>query len=151
MPRPLCFMVMPYGRKPTQAQAGKGPAEVDFNALRDLAYVPVIMGLGHEPVRADQDSGAMIITQMLERLYFADLVLADMTIPSGNVYYEAAFDAGDADKAEELADAIADEGPARWQIDSVRSGLDIAILHVEDAQTRERSRAVIAMIDRLRA
>ncbi len=25
---------------------------------------------------------------MLERLYFADLVLADMTIPNGNVYYE---------------------------------------------------------------
>jgi hypothetical protein len=30
----------------------------------------------------------MIITQMIERLYFADLVLADMTIPNGNVYYE---------------------------------------------------------------
>ena len=25
---------------------------------------------------------------MVERLYFADLVLADMTIPNGNVYYE---------------------------------------------------------------
>jgi tetratricopeptide (TPR) repeat protein len=39
-------------------------------------------------VRADQDTGALIINQMLERLYFADLVLADMTIPNGNVYYE---------------------------------------------------------------
>jgi hypothetical protein len=39
-------------------------------------------------VRADQDTGALIITQMIERLYFADLVLADMTIPNGNVYYE---------------------------------------------------------------
>jgi hypothetical protein len=39
-------------------------------------------------VRADQDTGALIITQMVERLYFADLVLADMTIPNGNVYYE---------------------------------------------------------------
>lgn len=86
--RPLCFMVMPYGRKPTQAEPGKGPAEIDFNALWDRAYVPVIQALGYEPVRADQDSGALIITQMLERLYFADLVLADMTIPNGNVYYE---------------------------------------------------------------
>lgn len=88
MPRPLCFMVMPYGRKATQAEAGKGPAEIDFNALWDRAYFPVIAELGYEPVRADQDTGALIINQMLERLYFADLVLADMTIPNGNVYYE---------------------------------------------------------------
>jgi hypothetical protein len=81
-------MVMPYGRKPTMAEPDKGPVEIDFNALWDRAYVPVIKELGYEPVRADQDSGALIITQMLERLYFADLVLADMTIPNGNVYYE---------------------------------------------------------------
>lgn len=88
MPRPLCFMVMPYGRKPTQVEAGKGPAEIDFNALWDRAYVPVIAALGYEAVRADQDTGALIVSEMLERLYFADLVLADMTIPNGNVYYE---------------------------------------------------------------
>lgn len=87
-PRPLCFMVMPYGRKVTQVEPGKGPGDVDFNALWDRAYVPVIKKLGYEPVRADQDVGTLIITQMLERLYFADLVLADMTIPNGNVYYE---------------------------------------------------------------
>jgi MAP3K TRAFs-binding domain len=86
--KPLCFMVMPYGRKATQVEAGKGPGEIDFNALWDRAFVPVITGLGYEAVRADQDTGALIITQMLERLYFADLVLADMTIPNGNVYYE---------------------------------------------------------------
>jgi hypothetical protein len=84
----MCFMIMPYGRKPTQAEADSGPAEIDFNALWDHGYVPVIKELGYEPVRADQDTGALIISQMLERLYFADLVLADMTIPNGNVYYE---------------------------------------------------------------
>ena len=88
MPRPLCFMIMPYGRKPTQAEAGKGPAEINFDALWDRAYEPVIEELGYEPVRADQDTGSLIINQMIERLYFADLVLADMTIPNGNVYYE---------------------------------------------------------------
>ncbi|MDK1376585.1 MULTISPECIES: tetratricopeptide repeat-containing protein [unclassified Sinorhizobium] len=88
MPQPLCFMVMPYGRKSTQAEAGKGPGDVDFNALWDRAYVPVIKTLGYEPIRADQDTGTLVTTQMLERLYFADLVLADMTIPNGNVYYE---------------------------------------------------------------
>jgi Tetratricopeptide Repeats-Sensor len=88
MPRPLCFMIMPYGRKPTQAEAGKGPAEINFDALWDRAYEPAIKELGYEPVRADQDTGSLIINQMIERLYFADLVLADMTIPNGNVYYE---------------------------------------------------------------
>ena len=85
---PVCFMIMPYGKKPTQAEPGRGPAEIDFNALWDHGYVPTIKTLGYEPVRADQDTGGLIISQMLERLYFADLVLADMTIPNGNVYYE---------------------------------------------------------------
>ena len=81
-------MIMPYGRKATQLEAGKGPGEIDFNALWDRVYVPVIEALGYEPVRADRDTGALIIGEMLERLYFADLVLADMTIANGNVYYE---------------------------------------------------------------
>jgi hypothetical protein len=88
MPKPICFMIMPYGTKPTQADPSVGVANIDFNALWERAYLPVIKELGYEPVRADQDVGAMIITQMIERLYFADLVLADMTIPNGNVYYE---------------------------------------------------------------
>ena len=85
---PVCFMIMPYGRKATQTEPGRGPAEIDFNALWDRGYVPTIKSLGYEPVRADQDTGALIVGQMLERLYFADLVLADMTIANGNVYYE---------------------------------------------------------------
>jgi len=85
---PVCFMIMPYGRRATQAEAGRGPADIDFNALWDRGYVPTIKALGYEPVRADQDTGGLIVSQMLERLYFADLVLADMTIPNGNVYYE---------------------------------------------------------------
>jgi tetratricopeptide (TPR) repeat protein len=84
----MCFVIMPYGRKASQAEPGRGPSEIDFNALWDHGYVPVIKELGYEPVRADQDSGALIIGQTLQRLYFADLVLADMTIPNGNVYYE---------------------------------------------------------------
>src|SRR5262245_51511826 len=85
---PVCFMIMPYGRKATQVEGGRGPAEIDFNALWDRGYVPTINALGYQAVRADQDTGGLIISQMLERLYFADLVFADMTIPNGNVYYE---------------------------------------------------------------
>jgi tetratricopeptide (TPR) repeat protein len=85
----LCFMIMPYGKKATQVEpSSNAPGEIDFNALWDKAFAPTIQSLGYDPVRADQDTGALIITQMVERLYFADLVLADMTIPNGNVYYE---------------------------------------------------------------
>jgi hypothetical protein len=84
----FCFMVMPFGRKATQAEPGKGPAEIDFNALWDKVYFPLLEELGYQPVRADQETGSLIINQMLERLYFSDLVLADLTIPNGNVHYE---------------------------------------------------------------
>jgi hypothetical protein len=88
-PRPICFMVMPYGTKKTDAAPGTPPlGEINFDLLWDRALRPAIEQLGYEPVRADQDIGALIIHEMLERLYFSDVVLADMTIPNGNVYYE---------------------------------------------------------------
>lgn len=86
--RPICFMVMPYGIKRTNAPVEQGVSEINFDALWDRALRPAIEELGYEPVRADQDVDALIIHEMLERLYFSDLVLADMTIPNGNVYYE---------------------------------------------------------------
>jgi hypothetical protein len=88
MPKPICFMVMPFGTKPVDSAADGTPAKIDFDALWNRAYQPVIEELGYEPVRADQDTGASIILEMLERLFFSDLVVADMTIPNGNVYYE---------------------------------------------------------------
>ena len=63
-------------------------ANIDFNALWDRAYAPVIKTLDTNRSAPIRTVARMIITQMIERLYFADLVLADMTIPNGNVYYE---------------------------------------------------------------
>ena len=87
MPRPICFMVMPFNIKETGATA-PAPAKVDFDTLWEKAFLPLIEELGYQSVRADQDIGGSIIKDMLERLYFSDLVVADMTIPNGNVYYE---------------------------------------------------------------
>ncbi|HVQ42953.1 MAG TPA: tetratricopeptide repeat-containing protein [Vicinamibacterales bacterium] len=87
VPRPVCFMVMPFRKKDTRA-AAPAPSVVDFDALWDKAFFPALESLGYQPVRADQDLGALIIKEMLERLYFSDLVVADLTIPNGNVYYE---------------------------------------------------------------
>ncbi|SAL27799.1 tetratricopeptide repeat-containing protein [Caballeronia humi] len=86
--QPFCFMVMPFGRKQTQAEPGKGPEEVDFNSLWDKAFFPLLAELGYRPIRADQETGALIINQMFQRLYFSDLVLVDLSVPNGNVYYE---------------------------------------------------------------
>ena len=38
--KPICFMIMPYGKKATQAEVGQGVATIDFNALWDRAYAP---------------------------------------------------------------------------------------------------------------
>ena len=39
-------------------------------------------------MRADRDVGALIISQMIQRLAIADLVVADITLANANVYYE---------------------------------------------------------------
>ncbi len=89
MPRPICFMIMPYGEKSTGAARGsKLPPKVNFDRLWELAFEPLIHELGYEPVRADQDWGSSILQEMLERLTLADLVIADVTIANANVYYE---------------------------------------------------------------
>jgi hypothetical protein len=82
-------MIMPYGRKDSGAEPGRGPAKIDFDALWERALRPFLEeDLGYDAVRADQDLGAMIIHEMIERLALADLVVADVTAPNGNVYYE---------------------------------------------------------------
>ena len=88
VPRSICFMVMPFGKKDTQAPVGKGPSTLSFDSLWEKALSPLIQELGYVPVRADQDLGALIVNEMLERLAISDLVLADLSIPNGNVYYE---------------------------------------------------------------
>ena len=87
-PRPICFMVMPFGVKPTGIADGSAPPEIDFDRLWEMVLRPAITELDYEAVRADEDLGPLIIKDMLERLTLADLVVADLTIPNGNVYYE---------------------------------------------------------------
>lgn len=89
MSRPICFMIMPYGTKATGASPGSGvPDKVNFDRLWEAALRRAIEESGYEPVRANEDVSALIITEMMERLAISDLVLADVSIPNGNVYYE---------------------------------------------------------------
>jgi len=89
MPIQVCFMIMPFGKKATGAEPGQGPAEIDFDLLWDKAFRPMIQNeLHYVPIRADQDAGSLIIKAMIERLAISDLVIADLSIPNANVYYE---------------------------------------------------------------
>jgi Tetratricopeptide Repeats-Sensor len=89
MPISVCFVVMPFGKKLTHAGTDSIPAQIDFDLLWDKVLRPMIQDdLKYIPIRADQDAGALIIQAMIERLAISDLVLADLTIPNANVYYE---------------------------------------------------------------
>lgn len=88
MPDPIAFMVMPFGRRPTGRSEADVPAEVDFDLLWFRVYRPVLQEIGYRPVRADADVGSLIITEMIQRLVLGDLVVADLTLPNANVYYE---------------------------------------------------------------
>src|SRR3981081_273851 len=81
-------MVMPFGRRPTDRSEAGVPTEGDFDSLWFLFYRPGLQELGYRPVRADADTGSLIITAMIQRLVLGDLVVADLTLPNANVYYE---------------------------------------------------------------
>jgi hypothetical protein len=86
--RPVCFVIMPYGCKETGLARGAGPERVNFDDVWDRCLAPALDELGFTAVRADQDIGPYVIQEMLERLTLSDLVVADVSIPNGNVYYE---------------------------------------------------------------
>jgi len=87
--KPIAFVAMPFKVKPTGLNAGQGPAHINFDALWDQAIFPALEQLNYLPVRADNQDGSVIIKDMLEQLIYADLVLVDISIANGNVYYEA--------------------------------------------------------------
>ena len=58
----------------------------------------------------------------------------------------AAFDAGDCDKAEELAADIASEGAARWKLEATLDDLRTSLEFVQDKDCRDRLEAVLATL-----
>ena len=63
----------------------------------------------------------------------------------------AAFDAGDADKAEELAEEVADEGASRWKLDTMIADLETSVRLVKDPSHRERLGSILADLKRINA
>jgi hypothetical protein len=85
-----CYVIMPFGQK--QTDDGK---TIDFDLLYRELFTPAIRavslpdGDGLEPVRADSSllSGVMP-DELLSYLDLSRLVLADVTMPNANVFYE---------------------------------------------------------------
>lgn len=82
--RPLCFVLMPFGRK----QDGAGRL-IDFDAVYRQIIAPAVAAAGLEPIRADEEQvGGTIHKPMYERLMLCEFAVADVTGANPNVYYE---------------------------------------------------------------
>ncbi|MBL8488962.1 MAG: DUF4071 domain-containing protein [Rhodocyclaceae bacterium] len=82
--KPLCFILMPFGRKP----AGDGRI-VDFDAVHERLIAPAVAAAGLEPLRADEEmTGGVIHQAMYERLVLCEFAVADLTTANANVFYE---------------------------------------------------------------
>ena len=84
MPKPLGFILMPVGSKPSA-----GGATVDFNTVYNDRTKPAIIAAGLEPLRADEEmNGGIIHKPMFERLVRCEFAVADLTTASANVCCE---------------------------------------------------------------
>lgn len=82
--KPLCFVLMPFGRK--QDPSG---GFVDFDAVYKQLIATAIADAGMEALRADEEmTGGIIHKPMFERLILCDYAVADLTLANANVFYE---------------------------------------------------------------
>ncbi|HEV2764226.1 MAG TPA: hypothetical protein VGV38_14680, partial [Pyrinomonadaceae bacterium] len=83
--RPLCFVLMPFGRKKDPS----GGPDINFDRIYEDAVRPAIEDAGMEPIRADEErTGGIIHRAMFERLLLCDFAVADLTTANANVFYE---------------------------------------------------------------
>ena len=84
MIQPLCFVLMPFGKKPDA-----GGVLIDFDAVYSDLIAPAIAGAGLQPIRADEEmTGGIIHKPMFERLMLCEYAVADLTTANANVFYE---------------------------------------------------------------
>ena len=82
--KPLCFVLMPFGRK-TDA-AGR---TTDFDAVYREIIAPAVSEAELDPIRADEEKiGGAIHKPMFERLMLCNYAIADITGANPNVFYE---------------------------------------------------------------
>jgi hypothetical protein len=83
-PDPLCFVLIPPGRKLSETGAS-----IDFDAVYDQVIAPAVRAAGLEPIRADRDmTESPARKPMFERLVLCDYAVADLTLANATVFYE---------------------------------------------------------------
>jgi hypothetical protein len=81
---PLCFVLMPFGRK-----SDATGASIDFDAVYEQLIAPAIRAAELEPIRADEEmTGGIVHKPMFERLILCEYAVADLTFANANVFYE---------------------------------------------------------------
>ena len=81
---PLCFVLMPFGKK--MDAAGR---VTNFDAVYAKIIAPAVEHSGLEPIRADEEKiGGTIHKPMFERLMLCHYAVADITGANPNVFYE---------------------------------------------------------------
>ena len=84
MNRPLCFVLMPFGKK-----QDFGGTIIEFDAVYEKLIAPAILDADLEPIRADEEVvGGIIHKPMFERLILCQYAVADLTTANANVFYE---------------------------------------------------------------
>jgi hypothetical protein len=84
VPDPLCFVLMPFGRK-----SDASGTSIDFDAVYRDVIAPAVRDAGLEPIRADEEvTGGIVHKPMFERLILCEYAVADLTFASANVFYE---------------------------------------------------------------
>jgi tetratricopeptide (TPR) repeat protein len=82
--RAHAFVAMPFGLKP-----GPDGVDVDFNRVYRELIKPAIEAAGLSAFRADEEQAAgSILDDMFQELLIADMVVADLSVPNPNVWYE---------------------------------------------------------------
>ena len=80
----LCFVLMPFGKKPVI-----GGSQIDFDVVYQVLIRPSIEKAGLMPLRADEEmKGGFIHKPMFERLILCEYAVADITTTNANVFYE---------------------------------------------------------------
>ncbi|MGZ8417443.1 MAG: TRAFs-binding domain-containing protein [Methyloceanibacter sp.] len=81
---PLCFVLMPFGKK--MDAAGR---VTNFDSVYAKIIAPAVERSGLEPIRADEEKiGGTIHKPMFERLMLCHYAVADITGANPNVFYE---------------------------------------------------------------
>jgi tetratricopeptide (TPR) repeat protein len=81
---PLCFIIMPFGKK-----KDIDGHEIDFDMVYKSLIMPAVEQAEMEPIRADEETvNGIIHKPMYERLILCDYAVADLTTANANVFYE---------------------------------------------------------------